>query len=721
MRSGSLRHQQYRLITSKQGRCSFPLPSAATIASEEEEYDDWQVGDAKRDLEVLKTAYAKSRAEDETNEIARMDLLDEYARQRKPVQTAFQRYVAGPLLVAAIIANLFLKSSPMSSFRSIIVGLLAVNTAHFWTAIVLSPIFMLTSKNRSDAELWEEFPVVERTYPKWHPDYEDPKSTCKDHILCLLENWVSAVCGSAISGMLALFVGIYSFIVRNRWLNYHLVTENINKGFSLRTMLAMTAIAQLLTRLGAAAAVKQFPKLRYQLQKDQDIQPMGRFQCMLWPRAESIRNALPLGIALDVATLLLAVSIRHSSLAFPISFLRSNSRGFATFLFGLSIFGPLLHLLFLGRIVKIEKTDAVSLAGMLETLSPKAWRNGYVDRAKRWRYRPLWREPVRVREAIKSAIRDDFILRGHGKKDYDTRQFRRIGPSRRQRRRQQKLFARKDDDGKLAYKSLVKEVPILQFYDTDVALGHINTSDVNLRDAWAEEANDYKIMIHNEDYQNVTKLGLDLDKTKDTLGVALQQDLDVGLSFDFDWDRRPKKGEKITMHRLRARLAQSTLRRYKQILSNTTEYLDTIEDPEERLRRGMVIAEAVEEKFDDEFGELVVALKTLIPTNEPSPRQFQKLSAMSASDVLSLAGIKKSTFLADALPDRESMVAIKGEVHVPSYDTDQPSIDPLSSGIVRKAFPSKDDNSTSWDDIDDEYLKEWLQNKDSSDDDVYLT
>ena len=67
---------------------------------------------------------------------------------------------------------------------------------------------------------------------------------------------------------------------------------------------------------------------------------------------------------------------------------------------------------------------------------------------------------------------------------------------------------------------------------------------------------------------------------------------------------------------------------------------------------------------------------------------------MSASDALSLAGIKKSTFLADALPDRESMVAIKGEV--PSYDTDQPPIDPLSSGTVRKAFPSKDDNSTSW-------------------------
>ena len=326
---------------------------------------------------------------------------------------------------------------------------------------------------------------------------------------------------------------------------------------------------------------------------------------------------------------------------------------------------------------------------------------------------------MRVREAVKSAIRDDFILRGHGKKDYDTRQFRRIGHSRRQRRRQQKLFARKDDDGKSAYKELVKEVPILQFYDRDVALGHINTSDVNLRDAWAEEANDYKIMIHNEDYQNVTKLGLDRNKTKDTLGVALQQDLDVGLSFDFDWDRRPKKGEEISMHRLRARLAQSTLRRYKQILSNSKEYLDTVKDPEERLRRGTVIADAVKEKFGDEFGELVDALKTLIPTNEPSPRQFPRLGAMSASDALSLAGIKKSPFLADALPDRESMVAIKGEV--PSYDTDQPLIDPLSSGTVRKAFPSEADNSTSWaNDIDDEYLKQWVQNKGSSDDDVYL-
>ena len=718
MRSSSLQQQQpHRLITSRQKRCTFPLQPAATSTSvEEEEYDYWEVGDAQRDLEILKTAYAKSRAKDEIDEIARMDLLDEYARQRKPIQTALQRYVAGPLLVAVVLKYLFLKSSPMSSLRSIIVGLLAVNTAHFWTAIVLSPIFMLTSKCRSDIKLWEEFPVVERTYPKWHPDYEDANRTCKDHILCLLENWVSAVCGSAISGMLALFVGIHSFIVRNRWLNYHLGTDNINKGFSLRTILAMAAITQLLTRLGAASSFFQFPKLHYQLRKDQDIQPIGRFQCMLWPRTENIRNTLPVGIALDVASLLLALSIRHSSM----SFLRNISRGLASFLFGLSIFGPLMHLLCLRRIVIMEKTDAVSLANMLETLSPKAWRKGYVDNAKRWRYRPLRREPVRVREAIKSAIRDDFILRGHGKKGYDTRQFRRIGPSRRELKKQQTLFARKDDDGKSAYNEVVKEVPIFQFYDDDVARGHFNNSYVNLRDAWAEEANDYKIKVHNEDYENVTKLGLDTNQTKDSLGVALQQNLDVGLSFDFDWDRRPRKGEKISMHRLRARLAQSTVRRYYQIQDNVTEYLYTIDDPEERLSRGKVIAEVVGEKFDDEFGEFVDALKTLIPTNEPSPRQFQRLNAMSASDVLALAGIKNGTLLADALADRESMVAIKGEV--PSYDTDQPLIDPLSSGIVqyRKAFPSKDDNATSWDDIDDDYVNQWLQNKDLSDDDVYL-
>ena len=79
MRSSSLQQQQpHRLITSRQKRCTFPLQPAATSTSvEEEEYDDWEVGDAQRDLEILKTAYAKSRAKDEIDEIARMDLLDE--------------------------------------------------------------------------------------------------------------------------------------------------------------------------------------------------------------------------------------------------------------------------------------------------------------------------------------------------------------------------------------------------------------------------------------------------------------------------------------------------------------------------------------------------------------------------------------------------------------------------------------------------------------------
>jgi len=571
---------------------------------------------------------------------------------------------------------------------------------------------MLTSKRRSDAKMLVKFPL-ENEYPKWHPDYEDPERTCRDNILCLLENWVSAVCGSAISGMVAIVVGIYSFVVQNRWTNHHIISENFDKGFSLRTILVITAISQLFTRLGAVASQFQFPMLRYQLQKEHEIKPLGRFQHMLWPRAENVRNTLPMGIAFDLAALLLALSIRHNSITSPISLLPNHPRA-VSFLFGLSIFGPLIHLLCLGRIIKIEKTDAVSLASMSYTISPKAWRNGYVDNTKRWRYRPLWREPVRVREAIKSAIRDDFILRGHGKKDYDSREFRRIVSSRGGESAKQKLFASKDDNGESAYKEMVKELPIFQFYDCDVASGHYNNTEENGRDAWAAEANDYKIRVHQEDYENVTKLGFDVSETRDPLGVALQQNLDVGLSFDFDWDQRPKKGEEISMHRLRARLAQSTVRRYYQLLSNATKYLDTIEDPEERSSRGKVIAEEIYNEFDDEFGELVDALKTLIPTDEPSPRPFENIKALSASDALALTGLEN-----DALPDRDSMVAMKGEV--PSYDTGQTGADPIAFEVVeyRKAFSSEDE-STSRDDIDDEYIADFLEQKDLSDDDVYL-
>ena len=697
----------------RRGCFSSPSRSAATATNAEadEEYDDWEVGDPQKDLNVLKAAYAKSRAKDERDEIDRMDLLDEYARQRKSVRTALNRYIAGPLLFAATLANLFLKSSPTSSLRSIIVGLFAVNAAHFWTAIVLSPITMLESKRRSDAKMLKEFPV-ESEYPKWHPDYEDPKRTCKDHILCLMENWVSAICGSATSGLLAAFLGIHSVIVRSRWPNSTLAAESINKGFSLRIILVMTVISQLLTRLGAVASLKQFPVLRYQLKKEQEIEPLGRYQHMLWPRAENIRNTLPMGIAFDLVALLLVLSIRHSALSTPASLSPIKSKNLASFLFGLSIFGPLIHLWCLGRIIKIEKGDAVSLARYTHTISQKAWRAGYVDNKERWRYRPLWREPIRVREAIKSAIRDDFILAGHGKKKYDSRQFGGLRrPTGRRRQKQKKLFAGKDS-GESAYKDLVKEVPLLQRIDDEMALGHYNDTAANSRDYWAEEANARMIQTHQKDYENCTKHGLGVDSANDFLGVNLQQSLDIGLSFDFGWDRRPKRGDEISIHRLRARLAQSTIRRYNQIFNDAKKYLDTIKDPEERLRRGLVLSEEVKEQVDDEFGELVDALKTLIPTDEPSPRQFERLKAMSASDVLSLVGRGD-----ELLPDRDSMVAIKGEV--PSYDTEEHIV--ASESIqYRPAFP-KNDKSTSKDEIiDDAYVSAWLEQEDPSDDDMYL-
>lgn len=125
----------------------------------------------------------------------------------------------------------------------------------------------------------------------------------------------------------------------------------------------------------------------------------------------------------------------------------------------------------------------------------------------------------------------------------------------------------------------------------------------------------------------------------------------------------------------------------------------------------MVLSEEVKEQVDDEFGELVDALKTLIPTDEPSPRQFERLKAMSVSDFLSLVGREDELF-----PDRDSMVAIKGEV--PSYDTEQ-DIVASESNQYRPAF-LKNDKSTSKDVIDDAYVSAWLEQEDPSDDDMYL-
>mmetsp|Transcript_32372 Transcript_32372/g.71102 ORF Transcript_32372/g.71102 Transcript_32372/m.71102 type:complete len:733 (-) Transcript_32372:70-2268(-) len=670
--------------------------ASASTSNDEEDSDGWIVGDVQKDLKLLRDAYAKSRAEDERNEIERMELLDEFARRRRPVSSALIKYIAAPLLLAVLLKSIATMSSSETA-RTAVVSLLSVNAAYFWTSIVISPVLLLMQKVRCDSKLSEKFPS--RPVPRWDPDYEDPSTSCRDHILCLLENWVSAISGSAVFGIFAAISAIQTPVIRRASAT---AVATSTRGFSLRIVSTLLIASQLITRLGALASVNQYPLLLHQLQRTQQLKPVDRFQFMVSPRVENIMNTLPIGIALDAAALMLTLS--GDALA-PLSATMARwPKPNLSCLVGISILGPLVHILCLKRILLVKVFTGISLSSKTITKSAKAKSSdsSSLKDESRWRYWLRWRKPQRVMRVIRRTIRDDFVLRGFGQGRYDSYTFRRVRGD-----------EYKTPTGLLASNSteeMPSQLPIFQNFDMDRLRGHYDDPAAQNRDTLITRANERMMKLHQEDY--------DKGDFKDPLGVAVKRTLNIGLSFDFDHYTSLEKGEEPSIHRLRSRAAKSAVRRCNRISEEAEEYLNTIEDPEKKLQAGVELAK----ERGVEVDEMADTIFNLIPTNAASPNPFSKVQAISESEALAITGVQ--------LPDPASMVATIGEVSPNEHiGTDQPRVvDPFLDKEYRDEFirtakekmrkerghtedfnsGGADDSISLDDDMDDEFVSDWL-------------
>ena len=677
--------------------------ASASTSNDEEDSDGWLVGDVQRDLKLLRDAYAKSRAEDERNEIERMEQLDEFARRRRPVSSALIKYIAAPLLSALLLKSIGTMSSSETA-RTAVVSLLSVNAAYFWTSIVISPILLLMQKVRCDSKLSEKFPS--RPVPRWDPDYEDSSTSCRDHILCLLENWVSAISGSAVLGIFAAISAIQTSVIRSPSAT---AVATSTRGFSLRIVSTLLIAAQLITRLGALASLNQYPLLLHQLQRTQQMKPLDHFQYMVSPRVENIINTLPIGIALDTAALMLTLS---GDAFAPLSAAMATwPKPNLSYLVGISILGPLIHILCLKRILFVKVFTGMSLSSKSVTKSAKAKSSdsSSLKDENRWRYWLRWRKPQRVMRVIRRAIRDDFVLRGFGKGRYDSYTFRRV----------------RDEDetptGVLASnstKQMPSQLPIFQNFDMDRLRGHYDDPTAQNRDSLITRANERMMQLHQEDYEK--------GDFKDPLGVAVKRTLNIGLSFDFDHYTSLEKGEEPSIHRLRSRAAKSAVRRCNRISEEAEEYLNTIEDPEKKLQAGVELANECGVEVD----EMADAIFNLIPTNAASPNPFSKVQAISESEALAISGVQR--------PGSESMVTGIGEVSPNAHiGTDQPHVvDPFLDKEYRDEFIRTakekmrkerghtkdlnsccaDDSISLDDDIDDEFVSDWLEPSGASED-----
>jgi len=393
----------------------------------------WQAGDVYQDLALLEQAIALSNAQQDLQHKERIETLDHFAQQRRPIAADIFRYLVAPCILALAVAALYKKNllTPLTAVLGKALDL------HFWSLVVAAPtllLFVSSQRRKIKRDMPSELDGLDPEYYRFltMTDWEDPKTSCRNYIMCLAEQWTSAVLGIALLGPL----------IPAHW------RQRI----------------QIVLRLAAMAALYQYPKLLFQLTRRQQARPLpGR----VWVTQLLVTcQQTPWFVALDVARLLAAcqwstlgtmlavvglagTAIVQSPrihtptriqkgykqsfsktlavaaltwygrvhLPFIVRMLKPTpgmnvselfaaslanySKSVLTGLFVLAaLVAPFCHLLAFRKLLRVMYTHDVSLN--LEPDQFKATVNDPDEREKRfqWRYRLAWREPKRIRTTV---------------------------------------------------------------------------------------------------------------------------------------------------------------------------------------------------------------------------------------------------------------------------------------------------------------------------------
>jgi hypothetical protein len=433
-------------------RCGSPGSSASSSSHNLElgtdDDEEWQCGkDVHANLDRLEQAIVKTQAEERLLHRERLEELNYHARQWRPVAHEIVQNILEPLQLSTTLCILLKGLIRSRAFCLSVIQRLS--TFHFWSCLVVAPLLLFLyhqQARRLDEKHTPSIPNgISEEYVRFLSDYENPRTSCRDFVLCLLEQWFSAMAGLALVGPLLHFSSISTII-------------NPQKKH------AMLLIARIATRLAAWASLHQYQELWYQLVRRDQPRPvmasnyfmtlLSNLQWTRWVTAIDLACCLAsscswrqIGVfyGISVLTASLAVSMAHFATpdrkrlrhlfkyrpplrimaqAAILAWVVRNgkylwcsveqhlallsllsSRDILMHLpwnfgaifagFALVFAGPICHLLAWKRLIRISFTNSLSLA-----LGTKRYRKAMLEKQKsnviQWRYRLDWRTPERL-------------------------------------------------------------------------------------------------------------------------------------------------------------------------------------------------------------------------------------------------------------------------------------------------------------------------------------
>ena len=273
-------------------------PLQDSLQGQDGDHDGWKSGNVYRDLDILEREIKASTAQSNLEHANRIERLEGFAKERRPLIPFCVKQCLLPLLGGLALSRLPHVKMPQCK-RGVKVFTSLVDV-QFWMVFVITPLCLLALKLMSTtrresldsmpealASLDEETRALSfLTILEW----EDPRTSCKDHELFLLEYWASAIVGTAVAGCFlgATRLSADRVVIKQWW-----------------------TLARLITKLGALASLHQYPNQLYALQRSSQPRPLSFFTHTMQYLVTSMTVFAPIGVASDLGNIFYNMS-RHS-------------------------------------------------------------------------------------------------------------------------------------------------------------------------------------------------------------------------------------------------------------------------------------------------------------------------------------------------------------------------------------------------------------------------
>eukprot|EP00569_Conticribra_weissflogii_P001553 CAMPEP_0171355922 /NCGR_PEP_ID=MMETSP0878-20121228/45464_1 /TAXON_ID=67004 /ORGANISM="Thalassiosira weissflogii, Strain CCMP1336" /LENGTH=820 /DNA_ID=CAMNT_0011861929 /DNA_START=337 /DNA_END=2799 /DNA_ORIENTATION=+ len=633
----------------------------------------WEANDFENDRRLLKLAIARQNNMVNLQQRHRRYVLDHgFARNRRPLMHDLFKiaFSIGGGMIFLILGgagkslgcdiNISGKHLPWrSKILSVATQIMIVlNKIHYWLIGVATPLLLLTwakfddeiAQCRSDKTVrklsstrqkmkmqlirWLKIPrfgPMARILDEYSNDcvaastnapsafysipHTNPKSSRKDtgnFVLCLLENWSSAVIGSFLTGMCTILCSS-----EERRLLKNIV---VGRGVEVDAQTTLLkSLSRLIIRFGATASLYQYPSLLFELRRNDQPRPLSRSTTIMQSATNVWLRWLPLGVTTDLAVVVGSL-VRTSSML-----LHKRKFPGVSICSILSVLPPILHLIALSRIVRVSKstTDSLSKATVFPETNGideevdfdkiEIEENGILAKEAQWRYQLRWRSPQRLIDLLSGRI--NYFFTGHNALITEIDDFKKQ-PIRFNEfstegtffltKREKNAINRMENGDFIPHADAITESLSLIFRDRGAAITNATRS---------------RSSRHEESFKK--------KEFEDLLGIAVQQTFGIGVSYDFDHFDPPSDGEEISIHQLRARLAKSGIRRKKELEKSMNTELEVLQ----RLRDNVITnnnrmqaenevqltEEHIRLKYGNETDRIKKSLLTLIPTNAEPP------------------------------------------------------------------------------------------------------